>query len=143
MRKIIAVQFAALITSACASEHPKQFATSAIFAEPINVFFDVDSASLSEDARAVIPEAIKRAKRFDCPNLQVTGHTDGIGSENGNVPLSLQRAEIVKGELMRDGYKGPISVEGRGSRNPFKPNESDKPEPLNRRAQINFDCRNR
>jgi outer membrane protein OmpA-like peptidoglycan-associated protein len=143
MRKIIAVQFAVLLTTACVSGHPQQPPPSIIFAEPINVFFDVDSASLTDDARAVIPEAIKRAKRFDCQNLQVTGHTDGTGSENGNAPLSLQRADIVKGELLRDGYKDPISAIGQGSRYPFKPNEVDKPEPLNRRAQINFGCRNR
>jgi OmpA-OmpF porin, OOP family len=129
----------ALLVAACASKPP--LPPSAIFAEPINAFFDADSASLSAEARAAIHEAIPRAHEFDCGKLLVVGHTDGTGTENGNVALSRRRAEAVRDELVRDGYRGPISTEGQGSRNPFKPNEAGQPEPINRRAQIEFECR--
>ena len=141
MRKLIAVHLAALMCTACTVERPKQVPPSIIFAEPIIVFFDADSWSLSEEARAVIHEAIPRAKQFDCGVLLAVGNTDATGSEKGNAQLSLRCAEVVRNELLRDGYRGSVSFEGRDSQNLLKPDDSGKPEPLNRRTQIDFECR--
>ena len=139
MRNLIAAQLAVLLIAACVPVSTSSIPPRVV--EPIIVFFGVKSASLSDEARAAIKAAIERANKFDCGKLLVVGHTDGGGIERRDVQLSVRRAEIVRDQLLQDGYKGSIAVEGRGSRDALKPNASGNEEQLNRRVQIDFGCR--
>jgi outer membrane protein OmpA-like peptidoglycan-associated protein len=68
----------------------------------------------------------------------VIGHTDRVGNDQYNDRLSLQRAERVRGELVRLGIpESRIRTAGRGEREPLVATDDEVPEPRNRRVEIN------
>jgi len=57
------------------------------------VYFDFDKATLTDAAQAVIAEAVKMAKVNGFVKIQVTGHTDTVGSDSyDQKPLDQPRA---------------------------------------------------
>ena len=69
--------------------------------------------------------------------MRVVGHTDNTGSDAINEPLSLRRAESVRGYLEDRGIKADrIEVAGRGSREPVVANDSAEDRARNRRVEI-------
>jgi len=68
----------------------------------------------------------------------VIGHTDRVGNDQFNDKLSLQRAERVRGELVKLGISGSrIQVAGRGERELLVLTPDDVAEARNRRVEIN------
>jgi outer membrane protein OmpA-like peptidoglycan-associated protein len=68
----------------------------------------------------------------------VIGHTDRVGNLQYNDRLSLQRAERVRGELIRLGIpERRVRIAGRGEREPLVATDDEIPEPRNRRVEIN------
>lgn len=69
--------------------------------------------------------------------VSVTGHTDADGEPALNMRLSIQRAEIVKEELIKRGLPaGRITAEGMGSYEPIADNTTSKGKAQNRRVEI-------
>lgn len=69
--------------------------------------------------------------------VQVTGHTDRLGSVADNDRLSLARAQTVRKMLIQRGLQsGFIRAVGRGEREPLVPTPDDQPEPRNRRVEV-------
>ena len=72
------------------------------------------------------------------PDIVVIGHTDSVGSTEANDQLSLQRAERVKADLVRQGIPADgIRTAGRGEREPLVRTADNVDEPRNRRVEIN------
>ena len=72
------------------------------------------------------------------PDVVVIGHTDRVGNLQYNDRLSLQRAERVRGELIRLGIpERRVRIAGRGEREPLVATDDEIPEPRNRRVEIN------
>ncbi len=82
---------------------------------------------------AVFSEIAKRA----VPDVVVIGHTDTVGSDKINDALALQRAELVRRELIKRGL-APASVVaiGRGKRELLVPTADGVAEQRNRRVEI-------
>jgi outer membrane protein OmpA-like peptidoglycan-associated protein len=71
--------------------------------------------------------------------ISVIGHTDSMGSTEFNDKLSLQRAEKIRGELIRRGIPADnIAIAGRGERELLVPTDDGVAEPRNRRVEINI-----
>ena len=69
--------------------------------------------------------------------IVVTGHTDADGDPSLNMQLSIQRAEIVKQQLIERGLPGDrITAEGMGSYEPVADNTTSKGKAMNRRVEI-------
>ena len=71
--------------------------------------------------------------------VHIEGHTDGSGTEGINVPLSRQRAEAVKAQLVRRHVVNPgrLKTEGFSSHRPqVTPEDPKAQEPKNRRVEI-------
>ena len=69
--------------------------------------------------------------------VRVVGHTDNTGSDAINDPLSLRRAESVRGYLADRGVRSDrIEVAGRGSREPLVSNDTAESRAKNRRVEI-------
>lgn len=101
--------------------------------------FEVNSAELNEDGKAVIEEYRKTLE----PELAqaylvlIVGHTDSSGSARYNNALSLRRAESVANYLMSTGVKeDAIRVIGRGAKDPVASNETSEGRIKNRRVDI-------
>lgn len=76
--------------------------------------------SMLPAGRAQLDEAIARIKSHkDVTRILVVGHTDRIGSDKINQPLSRARAQTVRGYLISHGLNGSvIQAEGVGSSEP-------------------------
>jgi OmpA-OmpF porin, OOP family len=104
------------------------------------VFFDFNKSNLTEAAQAVVSEAVRTAKSNGFVKVQVTGHTDTVGSARYNQTLSVARAQAVREEMIRDGLDGgSIAIEGRGFHDLLVPTAPGVREPQNRRAVIQLD----
>ena len=70
-------------------------------------------------------------------DVMVIGHTDRVGNLQFNDRLSLQRAERVRGELVKLGIaEARVQIAGRGEREPLVPTDDEVAEPRNRRVEI-------
>ncbi|WP_420874436.1 OmpA family protein [Burkholderia arboris] len=76
--------------------------------------------SMLPAGRAQLDNAIERIKRHaDVTRIAVVGHTDRIGSDKVNEPLSRARARTVRGYLVSHGLNGSIiDADGVGSSQP-------------------------
>ncbi|MCM3883054.1 OmpA family protein [Frankia sp. R82] len=107
-----------------------------------DVLFEFGSATLTSGARARLDSLVEAAAGAS-GTVEVVGHTDDVGSDTVNVPLSRQRAEAVATAL-RPRLPGlGFSVEGRGSAEPVAANTTDGQDnpagrARNRRVEITF-----
>lgn len=109
------------------------------------VFFDWDSASLNERARAVVAQAARNIGAVQVTRIEVNGYTDNSAAHPGprgeayNLALSERRASAVKRELIRDGVAaGMIVTRGYGEEHPLVATGPDTREPQNRRVEIDL-----
>ncbi len=104
------------------------------------VFFDWDSARLSEASLNVVRQASAAFKSKGSARIRATGHTDTSGPESYNMALSLRRANAVKDALVRDGVPAAaITVIGRGEAGLLVQTADGVREPQNRRVEIVID----
>lgn len=76
-------------------------------------------------------------KQVPAPELMVIGHTDSVGSDEVNDPLSLKRAEVIKELLAASGVQTlRMEAVGRGKRDPLVPVGDNVAEPKNRRVEL-------
>jgi len=70
--------------------------------------------------------------------IEVSGHTDNVGSLSGNTRLSKKRATEIKSYMERQGVKGNniTSVVGEGPNKPLATNDTDEGKAKNRRVEI-------
>lgn len=68
-----------------------------------NVYFDVDEFKLTPDAKKTLDELLPSIEN---KNLQITGYSDSLGSENYNLELSNKRAQSVADYLVSKGVNG-------------------------------------
>lgn len=98
--------------------------------------FDVSSAGLTIQEQ----DTIKRmAQKISCLNLKVLieSNTDSTGSDAINVPLSEQRADVVKNYFMSLGVpEDDIQVISYVATNPIDSNRTPEAYSKNRRTEI-------
>jgi hypothetical protein len=101
------------------------------------VFFDWDSAKLSDTALNVLSQAVTTFRNSGNARVTATGHTDTSGSPEYNMALSLRRANAVKNELVRQGVPATaIAVVGKGETSLLVQTGDGVREPQNRRVEI-------
>ncbi|HEX2682687.1 MAG TPA: OmpA family protein, partial [Ferruginibacter sp.] len=65
------------------------------------------------------------------------GHTDNVGSDNLNQPLSEQRAKAARDYLIRKGLtENRVEAKGYGSSKPVADNNTEEGKRKNRRVEI-------
>ena len=71
-------------------------------------------------------------------NIEISGHTDNIGSEVYNEILSQKRADSVVKFLLKKGInKNRLTAKGYGQSKPIDTNETDIGRANNRRTEFN------
>ena len=102
-----------------------------------NIFFETNAAVLLPSSR---PELI-RLKEVLLENpgykLEITGHTDDVGSVESNLLLSLERAKAVALFLESEGVsKERLSYFGKGESEPIADNNTEAGRQANRRTSF-------
>jgi OmpA-OmpF porin, OOP family len=101
------------------------------------IFFDWDKATLSDRAREVIKNAAENSTKVQYTRIEVNGYTDTSGTKQYNQDLSIRRAKVVQGELVRNGVPAnAITIQGFGDTNLLVPTGPGVREPQNRRVEI-------
>jgi iron complex outermembrane receptor protein len=104
------------------------------------VFFDFNKSDLTPQAVTIVDQAAHNAGPMHVTKLEVTGHTDTVGSDAYNMRLSRRRAESVAAELEKDGIpSSEIEIVAKGKRDLLVPTADGVREPQNRRVQIVYE----
>jgi len=70
-------------------------------------------------------------------SVEISGHTDDVGSNSSNQKLSQRRADAVKGWLVAKGISGDrITAVGYGEEKPRVANDTPENKRLNRRIEF-------
>ncbi|MDB5393768.1 MAG: TonB-dependent receptor [Rhodospirillales bacterium] len=104
------------------------------------VFFDFNKSDLTPQAMNTVDQAAHNAGPAHVMKLEVTGHTDTVGSEAYNMRLSRRRAESVAARLEKDGVpSSEIEIIAKGKRDLLVPTADGVTEPQNRRVHIVYE----
>lgn len=104
---------------------------------PSDLSFDTGRADIKPELRSLLEQFAQGLKSQPATLVRIVGHTDSTGSDAVNEPLSVQRAESVKGFLVDRGVaEGRIEAVGRGSRQPLADNTTAEGRAQNRRVEI-------
>ena len=101
------------------------------------MFFDFDKSDLTSAGRQIVDQAASNAPAAKVTQINVTGHTDTVGSDEYNMRLSKRRAMSVAAELEAHGIsESEIAIVAKGKRDPLVPTGDGVREPQNRRVEI-------
>ena len=102
-----------------------------------NLYFRVDTAELTEESRAILPDVMTAVKARRVPEISVIGHTDTTGSSETNFKLGLDRANTVRAMLLKAGLDASlIEIESHGEGDLLQKTPDNTAEPRNRRVEI-------
>lgn len=114
----------------------------ALAAEPIPpiifiVYFKTDSSHITTETLKTLSRVLEEIRVRKSKDIIVSGHTDSVGSDKTNQPLSLNRAKVVTDFIVSKGVKPEnIDVTYHGKGNPLISTPDGVPEPRNRRVEI-------
>lgn len=114
----------------------------ALAAQPLpplrfTLYFVEGRDEFTEDSRRLIDGVLAEIAARPVPDVVVIGHTDTLGSDAANDPLSRQRAEVVRAALLARGIAPQqVLAIGRGKRELLVPTADGVAEPRNRRVEI-------
>lgn len=101
------------------------------------LYFETNSVEVMASSRPDFDALFAEVSKRQAVEVQVTGHTDRVGSQADNDRLSLQRAEAVRAMLIQRGINASfLRAVGRGEREPLVPTADEQAEPRNRRVEV-------
>jgi outer membrane protein OmpA-like peptidoglycan-associated protein len=104
---------------------------------PGAITFNTGSTELSPAAQFNLDKLAGSFRQYGDNNIEVTGHTDSVGSNASNIELSQKRAISVGKYLIGQGIdKNRIQVYGAGPSQPIASNSSEEGRAQNRRVEI-------
>jgi outer membrane protein OmpA-like peptidoglycan-associated protein len=105
-----------------------------------NLKFIADSAELIPEEKtriAQIAETLKKATSSGEYTIMIEGHTADVNKPNGQMKLSIERAQEIIRELTANGLdKNLFTYRGYGGTKPVASNETAEGRALNRRVEI-------
>lgn len=106
-------------------------------AKSFTLYFDQGTVTPTAQSQAVLTALRAEIVSRSGPQVEVTGHTDTVGSEEDNDRLSMQRAEEVLNWLAGQGFERSLmSATGRGERDLKEPSLDNYSSAINRRVEV-------
>ncbi|HEU4498078.1 MAG TPA: OmpA family protein [Sphingomicrobium sp.] len=106
-------------------------------AKSFTLYFDQGTVTPTAQSQAVLTALRAEIASRSGPQVEVTGHTDTVGSEEDNDRLSMQRAEEVLNWLAGQGFERSLmSATGRGERDLKEPSLDNYSSAINRRVEV-------
>ncbi|MGN6151231.1 MAG: OmpA family protein [Lysobacteraceae bacterium] len=104
---------------------------------PDAVTFDFNSAALKPQFYPALDQVAGTMADYNQTVVEISGHTDSVGSDDYNQKLSEQRAASVSNYLVGKGLmRQRFEVVGMGERYPIASNDTDGGRAQNRRVEI-------
>jgi outer membrane protein OmpA-like peptidoglycan-associated protein len=105
--------------------------------EPI--LFDLGKTKIKDISIPILMEAVMELNNNENAFIAIDGHTDAVGSDRLNDPLSFRRASAVRKYLIDMGANPSRMVAvGHGSRQPVAPNTTPEGRAMNRRVMMSL-----
>lgn len=102
-----------------------------------NVFFNIGKWDVNTDSYAELDRLVKLLTEIPSLKIEISGHTDDIGSESFNNLLSQRRADAVVNYLLSKGVNNArISAKGYGQNKPVESNATPEGRAANRRTEF-------
>lgn len=106
-------------------------------AKSFSLYFEPGTTRLVPSSADVLAALRAEIAARSGPEVEVTGHTDTVGSEADNDRLSVARAEEVLNWLAGQGFeRSQLSAVGRGEREPRVPTPDNVANAVNRRVEV-------
>jgi outer membrane protein OmpA-like peptidoglycan-associated protein len=106
-------------------------------AKSFTLYFAQGTVTPTPESQAVLDALRTEIASRSGPAVEVTGHTDTVGSEADNDRLSTQRAEEVLNWLVSQGFdRSLMSAVGRGERELKQPTVDNIDNAANRRVEV-------
>ncbi len=102
-----------------------------------NIFFDFNKYSLRSESLPELDRLLKFMNEYPTVKIEISGHTDNVGSSNYNKTLSENRARAVVDYLISKGIKADRMVAiGFGFEKPIATNDTEEGRQMNRRTEF-------
>lgn len=102
-----------------------------------NIFFEFNEAKLKPESIPELERLIKLLNEVPTLKIEISGHTDNVGSELYNQELSERRAKAVVDYLMAKGVdEGRLTFKGYGLTQPIAGNDTEEGRAMNRRTEF-------
>jgi outer membrane protein OmpA-like peptidoglycan-associated protein len=102
-----------------------------------NIAFETNSAELTAESYSELDRLLSLMVRNPELKIEISAHTDDVGSDAYNLRLSNKRAEaVVKYLVDRNIAQQRVAFKGCGELQPIAPNDSDANRAKNRRVEI-------
>ncbi|HET9053055.1 MAG TPA: OmpA family protein, partial [Cyclobacteriaceae bacterium] len=102
-----------------------------------NLFFDFNKSDLKNESIAELERLAGLLKKNPAMKIEIAGHTDNVGTDAYNNPLSMKRAQAVLAYLTGHGIEAArLSAKGYGKTKPLQAGDSEEIRKLNRRVEF-------
>ncbi len=102
-----------------------------------NIFFDSGKSDLKSESNTELDRLVKLLNDVPSLVIEISGHTDNVGSEKMNAQLSQDRADAVVAYLVGKGIKKDrLKSKGYGSSQPVATNGTSEGRQQNRRTEF-------
>ncbi len=102
-----------------------------------NIFFETGSYTLKQESQTELNKLVKFLKVNSEIKVEISGHTDNIGTEAYNQKLSEQRAGAVVEYIISEGVpSGRLIPKGYGYSKPVETNDTEEGRANNRRTEL-------
>jgi outer membrane protein OmpA-like peptidoglycan-associated protein len=99
-----------------------------------NIFFDTDKYALKDKSTTELDKVVRFLKQNPDVRIEISGHTDNVGTPSYNLELSSKRAEAVYNYLVSKGIDTQrLAAKGYGQTAPAYPNDTEENRRRNRR----------
>jgi outer membrane protein OmpA-like peptidoglycan-associated protein len=102
-----------------------------------NIFYDFNKATLRPESEAELDRLYKLLNENPTLKIEISGHTDNVGSASYNQKLSESRAKSVVNYLLDKGTDNTrLTFKGYGFNRPIAGNDTEEGRQQNRRTEF-------
>jgi len=102
-----------------------------------NIFFDFGKATLRPESYPELDRLVGYMSKNSKMQIELSGHTDNVGSDDANLKLSDDRAKVVTEYLLSKEVKlERVQAKGYGETKPIGTNDTEEGRQVNRRVEF-------